>query len=58
MMSILFAGLPQVDASILFVDSDIVWLQDPMPALQAVAADVAVTHDGMQAHCNTLHMLK
>ncbi|KAK9815020.1 hypothetical protein WJX73_005058 [Symbiochloris irregularis] len=32
--------------SVLFVDSDIVWLTDPLPALQASQADVQLTHDG------------
>ena len=41
----LFLAL-QKRAQVLFVDADIVWLDDPMPALAASPADVQLTHDG------------
>lgn len=36
----------QMNANIFFVDSDIVWLSDPMQALQSNPADIQATHDG------------
>lgn len=36
----------QKHVHVFFVDSDIVWLSDPLPALHANAADIQLTHDG------------
>ena len=34
------------DSNILFADTDIVWLKDPLVALDADQSDVQLTHDG------------